>query len=761
MNNKFALIILSAILAVALIGVIFKGSILCQGVVRNFTLYGSASAGWGFTPGTLTIPGPTIIVDQGDIVNLTLISQDGLLHNFYVDYNNDGFPGSGEPISSSFQTSTTYQFTAGVNGSFTYFCQFHQLTMFGTFIVNAIVAPPDLTNQNSPYAAVFSNGSSYTTLVAPDLPSVNIQLIASGFVAPMQILPAKDGTGRMFVVDQTGDVFIVYENGTRVAEPFLSVKDRMIPLNPAYDERGLLSLALHPNFKNNGKLYVHYTAPLSPEAPMDWNCAVHVSEFTVSATNPNVVNMTSERILMIIDKPQFNHNGGPLVFGADGYLYIPIGDGGGVNDEGLGHTSGIGNAQDLTKVLGKVLRIDVDNNNLYNGSTIVFTGSNVAGVRPYSIPADNPFVGNASVLPEIYTYGHRNPAYATMYSNTSNVLFIADAGQNLFEEVDIIVKGGNYGWRLREGTHCFNVSSPNNPPSNCSTVGSLGEPLIGPIFEGGHDLGAVVVGGTIYHGDALPAFRGKYVFGYFTFSPKLIGDNNIFVSSPPPSWSVSQLPDSAAGLQPEDIAMWPTQKVTVDNALLMNATGIVRAINAGESSELYLLVSSVLGPDPTTSTGRIYKIVPSYPMQTIESCDASGNAKNTFDVSEDVYVFGSGFPASSTFDIHIVQDVASWTALNGMPIPTPMPTDIHSITSNSSGHINVSLLCSTPVIGNYDIIVDVNRNGIYDPGIDAVDSDDIVTAGVAIIPELSLLSAFYFIGILALLATFKWRRKQP
>jgi glucose/arabinose dehydrogenase len=618
----------------------------------------------------------------------------------------------------------------------------------------------DLTNQNSPYAATFANGTSFTTLITPILPSVNIQLVATGFVAPMDVVSANDGTGRLFIVDQIGDVYTVFSNGTKLPVPFLSVKDRMVPLSPGYDESGLLSLTFHPNFTNNGRIYVHYSAPLSPEAPPDWDSAVHISEFTVSTMNPNVVNMSSERILMIVDKPQFNHNGGPVVFGADGFLYIPIGDGGGANDEGVGHTNATGNAQDLTKALGKVLRIDVDHDNLYNGSTVIFTGNNITGVRPYSIPLDNPFLGNASVLPEICTYGHRNPAYATMYSNSTNVLFIAEAGQNLFEEVDLIVKGGNYGWRLREGTHCFNASSPNNPPSNCSTVGSLGEPLIGPIFEGGHDLGVVVVGGKIYHGSVLPEFRDKYVFGYFTFSPKLIGDNTVFVASPPANWSVSQLPGSATNLQPADIEMWPAQRINIDNALLMNATGIVRAISADQNGELYILASSVLGPDPATSTGTVYKIVPSYPLQNVESCDSLGNVKNTFDITEDVYAVGSGFPASSTFDIHIVEDVASWAVLNGMPIPPPKPTDIHSITSNSSGHIDVSVLWSNPIPGTYDIVVDVNRNGVYDAGIDAVDSDDLITAGIVIVPELGSLSMLWIVGMLTMLTAFK-RRQKP
>jgi len=144
----------------------------------------------------------------------------------------------------------------------------------------------------------------------------------------------------------------------------------------------------------------------------------------------------------------------------------------------------------------------------------------------------------------------------------------------------------------------------------------------------------------------------------------------------------------------------------------------------------------------------------------IESSDASGSIRNTFDVSESVYVFGSGFPASSNFDIHIVEDVASWTAMNGMPIPASASTDVHSIGSNSSGQIDVTLLWSHPTLGNYDIVVDVNRNGLYDAGIDTVDNDDVVTAGVVIVPELFPVLAFCLIGTVTAVAAFKHGRKR-
>jgi glucose/arabinose dehydrogenase len=483
----------------------------------------------------------------------------------------------------------------------------------------------DLTNQRSPYASIFANNSSFTRFVEPSLPEVSVQLIASNFTAPMMLVPAKDDTGRLFVVDQIGLVWILNANGTRVTQPFLDIRNKITPLSPGYDERGLLSMTFHPNFAENGKLYVHYDAPLRLGAPANWSHTIHIAEFTVNNTNPNVVNLNSEKTIMLIDKPQGNHNGGPVLFGADGYLYIVLGDGGGANDVGIGHTPQTGNAQDLTKILGKTLRINV--NQLINTTNpVIFSGDNVIGNRPYTIPKDNPFVGfevlpqnaygnipiNGTIPTEIYSYGHRNPAFATFYSNTSNALLLAEAGQLLFEEVNLVRKGGNYGWRIFEGTHPFNASNPLSTSVNYTTVGYLGDPLIGPIFEGGRDLGVVVIGGAVYWGNSIPELEGKYVFGYFG-NPAAQGNGSILVASPPADWNATTEIPLAKGMTPKDNAMWETQKITISNAQQANATGFIRGVSEDQDGELYIMMSSSLGPNVTAAAGRIYKIVPSQP----------------------------------------------------------------------------------------------------------------------------------------------------
>ncbi|HZD43748.1 MAG TPA: PQQ-dependent sugar dehydrogenase, partial [Methanomicrobiales archaeon] len=336
----------------------------------------------------------------------------------------------------------------------------------------------DLTNAGSPYAATFNGGASQTKLepVPGFTADLNLELVAGNFTAPMMVADPGDGSGRLFVVEQTGLVKIVEPNGTVLDQPFLDLRDRLVTLNPRYDERGLLSLAFHPEYRNNGKVYVFYSAPLREGAPTGWSCTNHLSEFTVSNESPDRVNMTSEKVLMYIDKPYQNHNGGQLVFGpSDGYLYIPFGDGGGANDVGTGHTPGIGNGQDLTKIYGKILRIDVDNTTEGGLADQSPAGQSWTFDRSlYGIPPDNPFTTNRtpilssyaydSIPPEIFAYGLRNPAYIAFDSASENALFAADAGQLLFEEVDVILSGGNYGWNIREGTHCFNPNSPGRPP---------------------------------------------------------------------------------------------------------------------------------------------------------------------------------------------------------------------------------------------------------------------------------------------------------
>ncbi len=494
----------------------------------------------------------------------------------------------------------------------------------------------DLTNAGSPLAAILEGNATRTNLTVSNVTAeIGLELVAENFTSPLALASPDDGTGRLFVVDQVGVVRVVDANGTTLPEPFLDLSEKMVPLRPTYDERGLLSIAFHPNFSENGKVYAFYSAPLREGAPEEWNCTNHISEFEVDPENPNRVNLTSEKVLMYIDKPYHNHNGGQLAFSpADGYLYVALGDAGRANDVGNGHTPGIGNAQDLTKIYGKILRIDVDNvtdgnmtvpgnvtpaMNQTDNMTVNRTANppdptwtTFAGSL-YGIPADNPFAENQteildvyaydSVPPEIYAYGFRNPAYMSFDSGGDNALFVADAGQNLFEEVDVVYRGGNYGWNIREGTYCFDPNATTEPPESCNTTGLLDEPLIGPIFEGGRDFGIVVVGGNVYRGTAAPELDGKYIFGYWSDS-RTVGNGTLLAATPPEGWTA---PESAENLTAEANAMWEVQAVNITGQ--ENLGMFLRGFGEGADGELYVLTNDVGGPDTTTSTGRVWKVV--------------------------------------------------------------------------------------------------------------------------------------------------------
>jgi plastocyanin len=188
-------------------------------------------------------------------------------------------------------------------------------------------------------------------------------------------------------------------------------------------------------------------------------------------------------------------------------------------------------------------------------------------------------------------------------SGGNNTLFVADAGQNLFEEVDAVYRGGNYGWHIREGTHCFDPNATTSPPESCNTTGLLGEPLIGPIFEGGRDFGIVIVGGNVYRGTAAPELDGKYVFGYWSDS-RTVGNGTLLVATPPEGWTA---PESAENLTAEANAMWEVQAVNITGQ--ENLGMFLRGFGEDADGELYVLTNDVGGPDNTTSTGRIWKVV--------------------------------------------------------------------------------------------------------------------------------------------------------
>ena len=410
--------------------------------------------------------------------------------------------------------------------------------------------------------------------------NVRLEPVVTGLISPLTLhAPADDD--RLFVIEQTGQVHII-QDGELLDELFLDLSDRMAELSADYDERGLLGLAFHPDYADNGRFFVHYSAPLREGAPDDWNHTAHVSEFTVS-DDPNRADADSERIIMQIDQPQMNHDGGQLAFGPDGYLYIALGDGGAANDVAMGHPP-LGNGQDVSTILGSLLRIDVD------------------GEEPYGIPEDNPLVGveldpeagyeGSEAQPEIYLWGLRNP-YRFSFDRETGAIWIPDVGQNLFEEVNVVTGPGNLGWNLKEGFHAFDPDNPGEIPDfEPATTGPMGEELIDPVFEYTREsvnpddfIGITVIAGHVYRGEEFPELQGHYIFG---------------------DWGQSFTEASGTFIVAEPV-MEGDQVTGLELVHVERLDEFIMGFGEGADGEVYVLTSAVTGP--TGSTGTVYRVV--------------------------------------------------------------------------------------------------------------------------------------------------------
>jgi glucose/arabinose dehydrogenase len=305
--------------------------------------------------------------------------------------------------------------------------------------------------------------------ILPDPAGFQWQQVISGLRRPVDLAEPKDVPGNLFVVEQAGVIRII-QDGVVLPEPFLDIRDRV---GSGGNEQGLLGIAFHPQFIKNGYFFVDYT-------DKQGNTVIARFLGVMEGNSYLKADPISESILLRVEQPYANHNGGRLIFGPDGYLWIGLGDGGNQGDPN-------GNGQSSQTLLGKILRIDVD-----NGS-------------PYVIPPDNPYA-NGGGLPEIWAIGLRNP-WRFSFDRITGDLFIGDVGQNSWEEIDRLPSGFisapvNFGWNRREGSHSY------SDQANANTTG-----LTEPIFDYGHDSGCSVTGGFVYRGKDLPDFQGVYLFG--------------------------------------------------------------------------------------------------------------------------------------------------------------------------------------------------------------------------------------------------------
>ena len=327
--------------------------------------------------------------------------------------------------------------------------------------VNVVVTNTDTKS------GTLTNGYTYTAPTG----TIALSTVVSGLTNPVG-LERPPGDNRFFIVEQRGTIRIL-QNGALLPGNFLDLQSIV---NYDGQEQGLLGIAFSPNYATDRKFYVNYTQD-------EGNRETHISEFTTMSSDPNTADPNSERVLLVVNQPFPNHKGGQLVFGPDGFLYIGLGDGGSGGDP-------LGNGQNTSTFLGKMLRINVN--------------PPFATGKEYGIPADNPFAAGGG-LPEIFAYGLRNP-WRFSFEPVTNRLFVADVGQDSWEEIDILQKGGNFGWNVMEGTHCY--------PPGTATCDMTNKIL--PIFEYAHTDGIAVIGGYVYKGTAIPSLANKYIYADLT-----------------------------------------------------------------------------------------------------------------------------------------------------------------------------------------------------------------------------------------------------
>jgi glucose/arabinose dehydrogenase len=409
------------------------------------------------------------------------------------------------------------------------------------------------------------------------VPSVTLQRVAEGLTSPVAL--AGDHHGGRYVVDQVG---LVYDLAAPIdpAHAFLDVRDRVIALDPGYDERGLLGLAFHPDYPADPRVFVWYSAP-GTAVPQGYDHVNRLSSFVVADGR---VDPASETVLLELPHPAANHNGGGPIFGPNGWLYLGVGDGGGAGDVGIGHPPG-GNGQNPSTLFGAILRLDVN------------------GTPPYAIPTDNPFATGGGA-PEVFAYGFRNP-WGMAFDTHTGELFVPDAGEELAEEVDLVHTGGDYGWNLREGLLCFDPAHGDVPPPTCPDASPLGAPLVAPILTFPHpgagvrgdpnvgpDVeGEVIVGGEPVRAPSLPAWEGHYLFGTWA-TDEDSGTGALFLGT--------RHPDG-----------WRSARVRVADNFDGQLDAYLLRVAADDDGELYVLTTRSTGPSGTT--GTVWKLTGASP----------------------------------------------------------------------------------------------------------------------------------------------------
>ncbi|MEP7243406.1 MAG: PQQ-dependent sugar dehydrogenase, partial [Gammaproteobacteria bacterium] len=429
---------------------------------------------------------------------------------------------------------------------------------------------------------------SNTTCLATDQPNLGTSIATTRvfpnlqFQSPLLMLQAPGDSSKWYLVEQRGVVKVI----NNVADPtttttFVDLQGRV---NSSFSEGGLLGMAFDPSYATNGRVYLSYTHNPTSGGVLE----SRISRFTLSG---GVLDPASEQVLLTLGQPYENHNGGNIAFGPDGFLYAGFGDGGNGGDPG-------NRAQNRSLLFGKLLRLDV------------------SGTGAYTTPADNPYAGNArcatgtavgtASCPEIYAYGLRNPwRWSFDRAAPTPDIWLADVGQNNWEEVDRIERGGNYGWRFREGLHCY------NPSTNCPVTAN-GAPLIDPVAEYDHTLGQSITGGYVYRGTAIPSLVGRYIFGDF-------GSGRIFALIPDSGGTLQRTQLLASGLGISSFAQGNDGELYVLN-YGSGTNGTVFRIGAGSATPtnpikpLLSQTGCVSASDPTQPAAGLIPYAPNAPF---------------------------------------------------------------------------------------------------------------------------------------------------
>lgn len=424
-------------------------------------------------------------------------------------------------------------------------------------------------------------------LAVPAQAQVDARLVVQGLASPLQLLAPPDDTDRRFILDQNGQVLILNPDGSLNQSPFLDISDRMQELRDGFEERGLLGMAFHPDFADNGRFYVHYSASLRDQAPDNWDHTAVVSEFSVPAKTPDRADASSERRLLEVDQVNRKTNAGALAFGPDGYLYIAMGEGGGGHGIGevkygaleVPQSNNVWDfqAQDIHNLYGKILRLDVDR-----------------GWPGYAVPESNPFVGKPG-RDEIYAWGFRNHYRMAFDRGGNRDLMVAAVSEALWETVYQVSQPGNYGWPIREGSYCYDRQNPLNPPDSCAREGANGWRIHDPVIQYPNlnitespieqePMGSAIVGGEVYRGSALSELSGAYVFADYSVDPR------------EPSGQVFHArPSGRIG------APWTIEP-------LVQVEARAQGMGVDSAGELYVLTRESFAP--AGDTGKVFKLVP-------------------------------------------------------------------------------------------------------------------------------------------------------